>query len=106
MNLTNEYPVMIFKSDKGYYSIGLSKKNEDKTYTNGYMPCKFKKDVELDNQTRIYINQAWLSFYLKDGKTIPYVFINDYKLVSDVIDEATKGVEKDEIVLTDDDLPF
>lgn len=106
MNVSSEYPVMIFKSDKGYYSIGLSKRNEDKTYTNGYMPCKFRKDVELDNQTRIYINNAWLTFYLKDGKTMPYIFINEYKLVVDVIEESKNSFIKDEVSVDLDDLPF
>lgn len=106
MNVSSEYPVMIFKSDKGYYSIGLSKRNEDKTYTNGYMPCKFRKDVELDNQTRIYINNAWLTFYLKDGKTMPYIFINEYKLVADVIEESKNSFIKDEVSVDLDDLPF
>lgn len=106
MNVSSEYPVMIFKNDKGYYSIGLSKRNEDKTYTNGYMPCKFRKDVELDNQTRIYINNAWLTFYLKDGKTMPYIFINEYKLVADVIEESKNSFIKDEVSVDLDDLPF
>lgn len=107
MKISNEYPVMIFsntRDDKTYYQIGLSKRNQDKTYTNGYIQCQFKKGVEVDNQTNIYIKDAWLSFYLKDGKTIPYIFINDYQLVADVIKEDS--FSKDEISLSDDDLPF
>ena len=105
MKISNEYPVMIFanqKEDKTYYSLGLSKKNQDGSYINGYLQCQFKKGVELDNQTNIYIKDAWISFYIKDNKTIPYVFINEYELVADVI----KSFEKDEVVLSPDDLPF
>lgn len=106
MNVSNDYPVMIFKNDNGYYSIGLSKKNQDGTRANGYMPCQFKKGVELENQTRIYIKSAWLNFYIKDNKTMPYVFINDYQLVADVIEESKTSLKQDEIVLDECDLPF
>lgn len=109
MKISNEFPVMIFsntKDDKTYYQMGLSKRNIDKTYTNGYIQCQFKKGVEIDNQTNIYIKDAWLSFYLKDGKTIPYIFINDFQLVADVIkQESLSSLEIDEIDITDS-LPF
>lgn len=106
MQVNSEYPVMVFKNtynDKVYYSLGMSMRNQNGTYTNGYMPCQFKKGIELDNQTNIYIKSAWLKFYLKDNKTMPYVFINEYQLVSDVIKETSK---EDETALTDYDLPF
>lgn len=112
MKISNEYPVMIFKNtyeNKDYYSLGLSKKNQDGTYANGYIQCQFRKGVAIENQTNIYIKDAWLSFYLKDNKTMPYVFINECELVADVIkntDKSVKSVKQDETVLTDADLPF
>lgn len=109
MKIINEYPVMVFKNtyeNKEYYSLGLSKKNQDGTYANGYIQCQFRKGICLDNQTNIYIKDAWLSFYLKDNKTIPYIFVNDYELVADVIKNSEKSFSKDEIVLTNEDLPF
>ena len=81
MNITNDKEVMIFRSEyegKVFYSIGLSKKNKDGSYTNGYMPCQFKNGVNLGNQTKIKIGKAWLSFYLKDKKTVPYIFISEF----------------------------
>jgi hypothetical protein len=81
MNITNDKEVMIFRSEyegKAFYSIGLSKKNQDGSFTNGYMPCQFKNGVNLANQTKIKIGKAWLSFYLKDKKTVPYVFISEF----------------------------
>lgn len=106
MQISNEYPVMVFsntKNDRTYYQIGISKKDKDGKYINGYIQCQFKNGVEIPNQTNIYIKNAWLSFYLKENKTIPYVFINEYQLVADVIKETSN---KDEISLSDDDLPF
>jgi hypothetical protein len=81
MNITNDKEVMIFRSEyegKVFYTIGLSKKNQDGSYTNGYMPCQFKNGVDLANQTKIKIGKAWLSFYLKDKRTVPYVFISEF----------------------------
>lgn len=96
MNITNDYPVMIFKQEyqgKTFYSVGLSKKNQDGSYTNGYMPCQFKGNVNLEDKTKIYIKKAWLSFYLKDKTTKPYIFISEYETVREAIDNAKKEVD-------------
>lgn len=88
---TNDYPVTIFRKDydgRQLYSFGLSKKNQDGTYTNGYMPCQFKKGEEVQNKTKIYIKQAWLKFYLKDKETKPYIFINEYETIEETIEKA------------------
>lgn len=94
MNITNEKEVMIFKREyngKPYYSLGLSKKNQDGSYTNGYITCQFKNGVNLANQTKIKIKSAWLSFYLKDKQTIPYIFINDFATNAEV--EVNNGID-------------
>lgn len=110
MNVSSEYPVMVFKNtynDKDYYTLGMGKKNQDGTYINGYMPCQFRKGVNIDNQTNIYIKSAWLNFYLKDNKTMPYVFINEFEKVADVIKETSyTSLKKNEISIDLDDLPF
>lgn len=83
MNINYEYPVMIFKNEyqgNVFYSLGLSKKNQDGSYTNGYMSCQFKKGVTIEDKTKINIKKAWLSFYLKDKETKPYIFIAEYEL--------------------------
>ena len=110
MNVSSEYPVMVFKNtynDKDYYTLGMGKKNQDGTYTNGYMPCQFRKGVNIDNQTNIYLKEAWLNFYLKDNKTMPFVFINEYQLVADAIKETSyTSLKQNEISIDLDDLPF
>ena len=83
MNITNNYPVMIFKREyqgNTFYNLGLSKKDKDGNYVNGYMPCQFKNGISLEDKTKIFIKSAWLSFYLKDKETKPYIFINEYEL--------------------------
>ena len=72
MNIENKYPVMIFRStyeNKYFYKMGLSKKGQDGKYINGYIMCRFKNGVELEDKTKLYIKNAWLDFYLKDKET-------------------------------------
>ena len=91
MNIETQNKVRIYRYDGQYgasYSVGLSKKKQDGTYENGYMPCKFKKDVDLGNKTDIFINSAWLSFNLKDKKTYPFIFINEFEKVEETIDKS------------------
>ena len=110
MKISNEYPVMVFKREyegKSYYSIGMSRKKQDGTYENAYIDCRFKQGVELDNQTNIYVNDGFMSFYLKDGKPIYYLVITDFKKVADVIKEtSTTSLKQDEVIVDDLDLPF
>lgn len=96
MNITSEKE-MIFRKDwedgKTTYQIGLSNKKQDGNYENGYMLVRFKKGTELPNQTKIKIKGGWISFYKdKDKHTIPYIFINDFDLVDNNVNQ--------------DDLPF
>lgn len=114
MNIIHEYPVKVFKNEyegKTYYKIGLSKKDQEGKYMNGYLDARFRKDAEIDDSKKIYIQEAWLDFYLKDKITKPFIFINKFEYVADVIKDET--IEKDpfaefgeEVQLTEDDLPF
>lgn len=121
MNINNDYPVMVFKREHNgntFYSLGLSKKDKDGNYTNGYMPCQFKMGVSVEDKTKIYIKNAWLTFYLKDKETKPYIFINEFETVGEAIQQAkmeqpTEQPKEDpfaefgkQIEITDEDLPF
>ena len=117
MNIQTDKPKMIYKytTDKGIelYSIGLSKKREDGTYENGFMSCKFKKGIKLENKTKIMIKGGWINFDIKDKKTYPFIFINDFEVIEDKQAEnefsamkTTTEYKEDEVTLTPDDLPF
>ena len=122
MNLEAGKIVMVFCKefdDKKLYSIGLSKKNKNGGYDNGFMSVRFKKGVEVGNKTRIKIKDAWLSFNVKDNKTLPYIFINDYEVISEPNPEhkeiqemtndehyKTKSDTFEQVEITDEDLPF
>lgn len=116
MNIENKYAVMIFKNindGKAFYNIGLSKKDAEGNYVNGYMSCRFKKDVELEDKTKIMIKSAFLTFYLKNKVTVPYIFISEFDLVDTSIQTMEKeGVDDpyaafgNSITAEELDLPF
>jgi len=109
MKVIEENPVMIFRKDWDNgtsYSIGLSKKDKNGNFVNGYMPCSFKKGVELENKTKIYIKDAWLNFNVKDNKTYTNIFINEYETVEETIKNATDPFEEFAEETMDLGLPF
>ena len=97
MNISNDYAVTIYRNDTQYgtfYKAGISKKDVKGNYINGYKDCRFKKDVQLENKTKIYIKKAWLDFYVKNKKTIDYIFISEFETVEDAIAAAKERAEQ------------
>lgn len=97
MNVNSERPLMVFKREyngRVYYSLGISKKEMNGTYTNGYMPCEFKKGVSVNDKTRIYLKNAFLTFYLKDKQTVPYIKILEYETVEQTIQNSKDPFEE------------
>lgn len=94
MRVISDREEIIFRRDfenRVSYSVGLTKKKEDGTFENGYIPVRFRKDTELKNQTKIKIEEAWIDFFKVEKKTIPYIFINKFSLPNDF--EAIKQVQ-------------
>lgn len=123
MEIVSKREEMIFRNEyegKVSYKIGLSKKNKEGQFDKGYMPVRFKQDIELNNQTKILIKEAWLSFNTHEGKTYPYIFINDFTIIDKGIEKKETNeanpyeymkakVESDfgeQITISEDDLPF
>lgn len=95
MQIVENYPVTIFRNDteKGvFYSVGLSKKDINGNYVNGYKNVRFKKGVEVANKTKIYIKKAFLDFYQKEDRTIDYIFITDFVTLEEVQQQAREAV--------------
>lgn len=87
MEIVSNRKEKIFRKDfngKPVYKIGLSKKDINGNYINGYMLCSFKKGTDIPDKSFINIKNGWVDFYLKDKETIPFIFINDYEIVKDV----------------------
>ena len=80
-----DIPVMIFRNvfDNGIsYSTTVSHKNVSGEYENAFINVHFKKNVDVENQQKIIIKNAWIDFYQnKDGKNVFYLFINDFDKV-------------------------
>lgn len=109
MNIECEKEKMIFRNEnngKVFYSIGLSKKNQDGKYTSGYITCRFPKNANIENKTKIKILNAWLDFWVDDKKiTHPYIFINKYEMILDGIPKNIKSERSDEgIQLNDEEI--
>jgi len=113
MNIIEEKEKTIYKNEKDgkvSYSIGLSKKKEDGTYENGYMPCRFKKDVKIEDRTKIRIKNAWLDFYKIEKRTLVYIFINEFEKVEEPKKEQKNTTDDwyagKDIVIPEEELPF
>lgn len=112
MKIINEYPVKVFENvyeGKKYYKIGLSKKDQNGKYINGYIDCRFRKDADIDTSKKIYLQDCWLDFYIKDKTTKLYMFVNKFDYAEDVIKQEVKDPFEEfseEIELKDEDLPF
>ena len=129
MNIISEQTYTVFRNDYNqytFYKLGVSKKDAAGKWINGYIRCKFKKDVVVENKTRIYLKKAWLSFDLKEKETIPFVFVSEFETVNEAIDnnkipantlqttaeEMQRTAEDpfedfgEEIVINPEDLPF
>jgi len=103
MHIKENEEVLVFKNDKDYYSIGLCRKDRNGQYFNGYFPCQFKKGVTLESKTKIKLKNAFISFYLKDDKTMPYLMILDYE---EVKKEENYAKLKGEVEIEESNLPF
>ena len=96
MNIVSKVQHKIFVKDyegKELYSIGLSKKDMQGNYINGYMTCRFRKGEHIPNKANIIIKDAWLDFSVSNKKTYPYIFINEYELVNENIHADVKQGE-------------
>lgn len=86
MTITSDKPEMIFRDDKGQYprySIGVSSKGPDGEWIRGYVPCKFKKGVELENMTKIKIKNAFYTVSKGEKYNFVSIMITDFDIESD-----------------------
>ena len=112
MKISSDRHETIYKNEyegKTYYKLKMAKKDENGEWQNGYISCRFKKDVELkEEKTHIEIKDAWLDFYTKDKKTYPYIFINEFEITDQEKKEETDPFAEfgKQIEIQDEDLPF
>lgn len=100
----------IFKNERNnsdgststYYTYSISNKKQDGTYDYMSKICRFMKGKEPSESCKIKINNAFLSFYISGDTKNDYLMILDYEILED----SGNSVTSDEVVLTDDMLPF
>lgn len=92
----------IFKSDKGFYSTGISNKLMDGSWDNDYFPVQFKKGVEVENKSKINITNGFLTFYRdknNENKPVFKIIVLDFTQVGDAIEDTASTFDNS-------DLPF
>lgn len=91
------------KDGKTYFTYNISNKKQDGSYENMSKICKFMKDKEPSSSCLIRIDNAFQSFYTVNDKKNDYLMIMEYITLEDTKPENNIS---DEVVLTDEDLPF
>lgn len=87
---TEQSPVMVFVNERQtqngsfkMYSIGVSSKDKDGNWVNGFIDCQFKKGVELNNKAKIEISNSFYTVNEYNGKKYTKLFILDFTVVED-----------------------
>lgn len=87
MFVLDNYTKTVFRNDNQYgtfYKVGLSKKDRNGNYINGYLNVRFKKGVSLENKTKISIKNGFIDFYLdKNNNTVPFVMVLEFEKVEE-----------------------
>lgn len=89
VTLTGE-KVRIYSKEKTYsggtfytYSMGVSSKDANGDWVNGFLDVQFKKGVVIPNKTDINIKNAFPTVREYNGKSYVSWFIMDYEIVSE-----------------------
>ena len=104
---SDEKGVMVFANEKEgangkytLYSIGVSSKDSNKNWVNGFLNVRFKKGVEVANKTKIKINNAFPTVTKSGDKTYVSFMITDFEN----LDNGDSWVDMSNV--KDEDLPF
>lgn len=90
---TEQSPVMVFVNERQtqngtfkMYSIGVSSKDKDGNWVNGFLPCNFRKGTEIANKSKITITNSFPTVRKYTDKTGAErteigIFVLDYEVV-------------------------
>lgn len=89
------------------YSIGISSKNQNGEWVNGYLNCKFKKGVTIANKSKIKVNNAFFVASKSGDRSYTHLMITDFEVI-DAGETATDSTEDFMKIPegTADDVPF
>lgn len=90
---TDNKPVTVYRQDKTsnngvaytQYSLGVSSKDKDGNWVNGFIDCQFKKaDVEkITNKCKINISNSFYTVNEYNGKKYLKLFVLDFEVAED-----------------------
>lgn len=87
--VTDNKPVTVYRQDKTssngvaytQYSLGVSSKDKDGNWVNGFLDCQFKKDVNVPNKAKIEITNSFYTVSEYNGKKFLKLFVLDFNIV-------------------------
>ena len=85
---TDGKPVTVYRQDKTansgttyqQYSLGVSSKDKDGNWVNGFIDCQFKKGVDIPNKSKINIKNAFYTVSEYNGKKYYKIFVMEYEM--------------------------
>lgn len=80
------------------YSLGISTKDQSGNWVNGYVSCKFKKGVTVENKAKIKIKSAFFVANKSNNKSFTYLMITDFEL----LEPGETGVNDEVVKIVDD----
>lgn len=108
---SDERGCMVFANEKEgangkytLYSIGVSSKDTNGGWVNGFLNVRFKKGVEVANKTKIKINNAFPVVTKSGDKTYVSFMITDFDNLSEGTNSDEGWVDMSNI--KDEELPF
>lgn len=104
MQITTKYPITIYKKEFGdnvRYSTRVIKKDKEGNYKGAFIPVNFKKDISVEDRSKIKILNGWLDFYNdKENKPVFTIFISQFSTEEgDVFQDFGDSVELDDTFL-------
>ncbi|MBO5921944.1 MAG: hypothetical protein J6Q48_06105 [Bacteroidaceae bacterium] len=86
---TDGKPVTVYRKEKDTqnggkfttYSIGISSKDKDGNWVNGYLDAQFKKGVEVAHKAKINISNSFYTVNEYNGKKYTKIFVMDFEVV-------------------------
>lgn len=117
--LTDGKPVTVYRKDRTTqsgstfttYTLGISSKDKDGNWVNGYIDCQFKKGVNLYNKAKIDITNSFFTVSDYQGKKYNKLFVMEFSVVDsgEVPQEAVTPGNDDFLNIPDgidEELPF
>ena len=121
--ITEQTPVTVYVNERQTqngtfktYSIGVSSKDKDGNWVNGFLPCNFRKGTEIANKSKISISNSFPTVRKYTDKTGTErteigIFVLDYEVVEGGQPQPTAASNDNDWLnipdnLDDSSLPF